>query len=43
MANDKYCCDLAEDEYNLIKILDEEDEYSTNNYFRLKTAPEYKR
>ena len=43
MANDKCCCDAAEDEYNLIKILDEEDEYSTKNYFRLKTALEYKR
>ena len=43
MADGKCCCDLAEDEYNLIKILDEEDEYSTNNYFILKTAIEYKR
>ena len=43
MANNKCCCDLAEDEYNLIKILDEEEECSKNNYFRLKIALEYKR
>ena len=43
MANGRCCCDVAEDEMNLLKILNEENKYSPNNLFRLKTALEYKR
>ena len=43
MANGRCCCDVAEDEMNLLKILNKEKEYSPNNLFRLKTALEYKR
>ena len=43
MANGRCCCDVAEDEMNLLKILNEENGYSPNNLFRLKTALEYKR
>ena len=33
MAAVKYCCcDSAEDERNMIKILNEENEYSANNF-----------
>ena len=37
------CCDSAEDERNMIKILNEENEYSANNLYRLKCALEFKR
>ena len=37
------CCGPAEDERNLLRILDEEHEYSYNNLYRLKCALEYKR
>ena len=37
------CCGPAEDERNLLRILDEENEYSYNNLYRLKCALEFKR
>ena len=43
LANGRCCCDVAEDEMNLLKILNEENGYGPNNLFRLKTALEYKR
>ena len=43
MAMVKCCCESAEDERNLLKILNEENEYSYNNLYRLKCALEYKR
>ena len=37
------CCNSAEDERNMIKILNEENEYSADNLYRLKCALEFKR
>ena len=43
MAVNCCCCGPAEDERNLLRILDEEREYSYSNLYRLKCALEYKR
>ena len=43
MAALRCCCEAAEDERNLLKILHEENEYSYNNLYRLKCALEFKR
>ena len=43
MALVKCCCEAFENEKNLSKILKEENEYTYNNLFRLKSALEYKR
>ena len=37
------CCDSVEDKRNMIKILNEENEYSANNLYRLKCASQFKR